>query len=358
LTTGPAEHVTAATPPGDLDDPGAADLVTGTGLGAEEEGPDDAAMRAELRARGHLPPKRGRLGADWVALWASGEGAEFVFGRQDQGAGNIPGDIPADDGGVSDADFIGDHARQVTAETRPRQPKAEGWRARLGATGKGKGKRRSGKESTGPRQAAPKHARVPLDRLGESAFGALARATRTADPILSRTFALEAPIAGPMIEDALSGTIADRALQPLARAQAKGSILVALFGMPLGVLALEQAQTLPDKQRATREAIILPMLREAAVTWVEFAGPAIKRKMDRDAERGPLYEEADALLAYLFYGEPAQAEPSPGEGLGEEDQAAAAAQHQAAPGFMGFGAPPQQSQYANPYPAAQLVPRR
>jgi hypothetical protein len=215
---------------------------------------------------------------------------------------------------------------------------------------------------------------VSLDRLGEALFDGMARATRAVDPPLSRTFALEAPIAGPMIEDALAGTPVDKVLQPLARAQAKSRILLALFGMPLGIIGLEQAQTLPERQRLVREAMILPMLRECAVMWVEFAGDKLKEKAERDAARGPLYEEADELLAFLLYG---QAPADPGTGAAaawapasEEDQAATDAQHAATPGgFMVYnpGPPPPagatvQAQYAHPYPevnpAAQLSPYR
>jgi hypothetical protein len=325
---------------------------------ADDTGPDDAAMRAELRDRGHNPPARGRLGADWVALWESGEG--ILLG---DGQGQALNDAAQ---GVTDTDFIGDHAQQVTPETRPKAPRAAGWRARLGLddTRTGPGKRKSGKQTTGARKAAPKHARVPLDRIGEAAFDGLARITRGLDPALSRTFAVEAPLAGMMIEDGLAGTVVDRVLQPVARAQAKSRVLVALFGMPMGILALEQAQTLPDRQRLAREAIIVPMLREAAVMWVEYAGDAITRKAERDAARGPMYEEADALLRHLIYGEPLGV-PDPGEPGPEwaaapapEDQAARAAQQQATPGgFGGFMAPAPAGQYGHPYPPAQLVPR-
>src|SRR6185437_6199598 len=133
----------------------------------------------------------------------------------------------------------------------------------------------------------------------------------------------------------------DKVLQPVARAQAKSRILIALFGMPMGIMALEQAQTLPERQRLTREAVILPMLREAAVMWVEYAGPAIEAKMQRDADRGPLYEEADELLRFLLYGQaPAAPGPEAAPVWEDPDQGAAYAQQQATPGgFGGFMAP-------------------
>jgi hypothetical protein len=327
--------------------------------GAEERtGPTDEEMRADLRARGHNPTTRGRLGRDWVALWESGEGADQQAAGQQAAEGLA-------EGGVTAADFTGSHAEQVTGtgERRPGKPKARSWRERITGppTGK-KGKHDSGQSSAGRKAAAPKHARVSLDRLGEAAFDGLARATRAVDPALSRTFALEAPIAGPMVEDALAGTPFDKVLQPLARAQAKSRILLALFGMPLGIIGLEQAQTLPERQRLVREAMILPMLRECAVMWVEFAGDKLKEKAERDAARGPLYEEADELLAFLLYGQ-APADPPAGawtgpaaEAWGDEDQAADAAQQAATPGgFMVYrpaDPPPARPQYAHPYPQA------
>jgi hypothetical protein len=340
----------------------------GPDRGEEGEGPSDEVMRAALRERGHNPTKRGRLGRDWVELYESGE--------------SITG------AAVTDADFEPDHARQVEdrpaasatrAERPPAKPKARGWRNRIGL-GDRAGKHDSGKPSA-KRAAAPKHSagpRVPLDRLGETVLDGAAALMRGVDPALSRTFALEAPIGGMMAEDALAGTWVDRVvLQKAARAQDKTRILAALFGMPAGIIMLEQAQSLPERQRLTREAIILRGLRECAVMWVEFAGDKLKEKAARDAQRGPLYEEADELLRFLLYGTPvaqgagtaqdvadawAAATSSPG------DQAAADAQAQATPGgFGGFMAPPpagyaDRPAYAHPYPpvnpAAALVPRR
>lgn len=375
MTTDPAGHLTSAAP-GDPYDPEPGDFGEGPG-GEEETGPGDAQMRAELRDRGHNPPTRGRLGADWVALWESGEG----LGDSEEPWAAAVGAAAA----VTDSDFAGAHHEQVTPERPPKKPKAAGgWRARLGLDDTGPGKRKSGREKTGPRTAKPKHDRVPLDRLGEALFDGLARATRTLDPPLSRCFALESPIAGMMAEDALAGTLVDRGLQPLARAQAKSRVLLALFGMPLGIIGLEQAQTLPPRQRALREAVILPTLRECAVMWIEFAGDKLAEKADRDAKRGPLYEEADELIKFLLYGQPpgdgvpgAQQvdehvhlpgdPPCPGCGWGmytPDDQAAAHAQRAATPGFMGFASAAEPPQYAHPYPpapaypAAQIVPRQ
>jgi hypothetical protein len=364
------EDVTRAVDPGGLDALAAGDLVTGDGfeeeagpdpeqIRAEEAGPDPEQIRAELRARGHNPPKRGRIGKDWRALWESGETAEQL-------AAQPPGDGT---GGVGPEDFEPDHARQVKPEQPPARPKARGLRDRLGlGDDTGPGKRKSGREKSGRRGAAPRHARVPLDRLGEGAFGMLARVTRVADPALSRTFTVEAPIAGVVIDRRAQGTVIDRVLQPVARLQAAGSVLGALLGLPAGVLMLEQAQTIANPQaRAVREGLILGGMRECAVILAEFIEEDMADRIQREADRETRYAEADQMLQFILFGvQPGQAEDQSGAPL-DEDQAAANVQQQATPGgFGGFMAPPPAGDparpaYAHPYPpaspAAQLARR-
>lgn len=333
----------------------AGDLVTGEGFGAEEgEGPDDAQMRADLRARGHKPSTRGRLGRDWVELWLSGETAPGLE-DQDQATG--------ESGGVGPGDFEPDHARQVRTdrERPPSRPKAKRLRDRLGlGDDTGAGKRKSGKEKTGRRAARPKHERVGLERLGEGAFGVLANITRNADPVLSRCFAVEAPLAGYVAERTLAGTPIDRGLQPIARAQLKANVLGALIGLPAGVVLLEQAQGLPPGPRAMREGIILAGMRECAVTLAEFAGEDLAERAARNAEKESLYEEADSILQHILYGVQLGDQDQAGPGsswppAAPEDQAAATAQQQATPGGFGFMSPapagdPARPQYAHPYP--------
>lgn len=332
-----AEDMTRASTPEELDAMQAGNLVTGEGFGGEEEGPSDLQMRADLRARGHKPTERGRLGRDWVEIWESGETAP--------GLGDGGEDADDGTGGVGPADFGPGPGPQARPERPPSKPRARRLRDRLGVGEHTTGKRRSGQEKTGPRTAKPKHERVPLDRLGEGAFGVLARVTRTADPVLSRTFTLEAPIAGYVADRTLKGTLADRVLQPVARAQLKANVLGALLGMPVGVVLLEQAQTLPEGPRAMREGLILAGMRECAVVLAEFMAEDMSARMEREAERETRYAEADAMLQFILYGvTPAAAgEPAP------EDQAAAAAQQEATPGaFGGFMAPPPAGDPARP----------
>jgi hypothetical protein len=351
----PAGLLTSASPEPIGDDPGD---------GQDPGGPSPATMRAELRERGHNPPPRGRLGPDWVALWESGESA------------GAPGE-DLEGAAVTGDDFPEDHAHQVTGEAAPRKPRAKTWRERLtgpkNAPKGGKGRHDSGRTRSGPRTRAPKHERVPLDRLGESVWAALGRWTAPVDAALSRCFVLQAPVSGMMAEDMIRGTPVDRPLQYVARAQAKANLAAALLGMPVGIIMLEHAQTLPDRQRLLREAVILPALRECAVSYIEIAGDKLLERAKRDAERAPLYDQADAIIAHLLYGAPlgddlgaaGQAAGDPGAWAAavadEQDQAAGQAQAEAAPGaYSGFMAPPVHPQpapqYAHPY--AQLVPRR
>src|SRR5262249_23017245 len=147
-----------------------------------------------------------------------------------------------------------------------------------------------------------------------------------------------------------------------ARAQAKGRVAAALLGMPLGVIMLEHAQTLPDRQRLMREAVIVPGLRECVVQYIEIAGDKLVEKMKRDAERGPMYEQADRIIAHLWRGaplDPADA-PAPGPVWPGATEPEPGDQAGAPGGPPGWRAPPVHPQpaprYAHPY--AELLPRQ
>jgi len=273
------------------------------------ETPDPADVRAVLREHGHNPPERGRLNAEWMQLY------------RDITSGAEPGS-PDYDAGVTEADFPPEpESGPVGGEQKPRRPRTTKatFRDRLGgARGKTKGKA-GGK-------AKPRHKRLPVDRFCERAWDALARLARPVSPPLSRCLSMEAPIAGLVLEDVVRDTMVDRAIQPFVRAEEKGRKALALFGPPVFVAALEHASTLPAEQFAVRQAILLPMLRESMVLWVDVAGDKVEEKARRDAEMGPVYEQVDRLLAQIW------APPSEEGGVSAEDEAAARAQESAMAG--------------------------
>lgn len=274
---------------------------------------DPADIRAVLREHGHEPPARGKLSRDWLDIY------DAIRAGQDGG----PPPEGSYDGGVTVADFPPDEdeaaAGGVPAERAPRKPRA----TRKPLTERLKAAR-------GKAKAKPKgkpRPRVPVDRVVGMVWEALGRMFTPLSAPTGRCLQLQAPVAGLILEDVVKGTVADRVLQPIARAEEKGKKVFALAAPPAIVLAIEQSQAaviagrLTEQQYRAREAILLPMLQESLMMWDDVAGEKIEAQMARDAERGPARERAQRIMRMIF------APPTAGPGTpSPEDEAAAAAQ--------------------------------
>lgn len=165
-----------------------------------------------------------------------------------------------------------------------------------------------------PRPKSPKAAKPPRKRgstqwLWDDVWGGLASvAAGTGDLPVARAMILQAPAAGAVIEEATKGTVIDKVVQPIARAE---SPMMALVGIPLAIGILER--------NPASQAVLVPavrrMMRPALMSLVQAA----KREKSRQAEyqvameeladllppelkeylRGPTAVE-DALLAWIF----------------------------------------------------------
>jgi hypothetical protein len=95
----------------------------------------------------------------------------------------------------------------------------------------------------------------------------------------------QAPIAGEMLDDAVSGTIVDKVvLQKVVGARGKFDLLAAVVGPPMLVLAIER-----NPQNADA---IMPLLRSSIRSALPQMVPAIKKVQKRQKE----VAEATALL--------------------------------------------------------------
>lgn len=268
---------------------------------------DDADIRAVLREHGYDPPARGRLSEDWLERHA-----EIIAGTAE---GPDPDATEAD----PPPDTAGSAQETPAAEQRPRRPGRTRTR-RQPLTDRLKGARGKAKPGRGGR-AKPKHPRVPVDRLTGMLWEALGRMFTPISPPTGRCLQLQAPVAGLLMEDVVKGTMADRFVQPWARAEEKGKKVLAVAAPPMIVLALEQAQGLPDAQRQVREAFLLPMLLESLMMWDDVAGEKIEEQMARAEREGPRRERAERIMAMIF------APPTPaGPATSSEDEQAAQAQ--------------------------------
>src|ERR1700733_13675768 len=211
-------------------------------------------MRTWLRDQGHEVPERGRLTADWKQLYDTAH--------------------PAGPSGTDDPDWDLQDTEDETlgGETEPdvpMQPERPPRTARSGRRERRSAQTRSDrlvgkllggtpKDKDAKAKAKPKtrHRRVSVDHLVGRAWEGLARFTAPVSLPVSRCLQVQSPVAGMILEEIIAGTMADRILQPVARAEEKAEKVLALVGPPVLVLALEQAALLPPEQAAMRQAII------------------------------------------------------------------------------------------------------
>ncbi len=144
--------------------------------------------------------------------------------------------------------------------------------------------------STGKKKAS--HPRVPVDKLISGGWGVLANFASPLPPT-SRLLRMQAPVAGIILEDTVKGTVVDKFLQPVARAEAKGKAVFALVGPPMLVTAM---QLQPDAQ-----LVLLPVLRESLLVWCEIAGPRMEEAMKRESEFEKQHgQTVDQMIEMLF----------------------------------------------------------
>lgn len=268
---------------------------------------DDAEVRAVLREHGVDVPNRGRISASNMAKYDAIRSGNL--GALDSGSGDGGGQPPDPDydAGVTEADFPDEpgEAAAVEPERKPRRV-----RSSKPAGGLSLGRLRGAKAGTRARK--PKHPRVKVDRLIEHFWALAARIAEPIAPATSRCLQMEADVAGVIMEDVVRGTVVDKVLQPVARAEEKGKKAAALAGPPLIVLGLEMAQGLPPEQRAARQMILLPMLREALALQVEIVGERAAEIEARASSRAATDAEVERRMALIL--EPLmqpQPEPEP-----------------------------------------------
>lgn len=246
---------------------------------------DPAVVRAVLREHGHDVPDRGRISMDLLDIY---EGIVNTPDGADPGAEY--------DAGISAADFPPDDPDpEPPAERRPRRVR----QTRPSLANRLRGSSSPGKAGKGGARKK-RQPRVPVDRLVERGWELLARLGMQVSPPIGRVLDMQAPVAGLILEDVIRDTVADRALQPIARAEEKAEKVIALVAPPMIVGALAAAQGLPEDQRLMRQAFLVPMLRESLVIWVKIAGDKIEERAAREIEMGPVNEQVDKLMASIF----------------------------------------------------------
>lgn len=155
--------------------------------------------------------------------------------------------------------------------------------------------RASGGSATKAKPRKPSKPRVAVDRFITRAWSFVAQAIQPINPPMARMLDVQAPVAGMVLEDTVRGTLADKLLQPLARAEGQGEVVFALLGPPLLVGAITA--------RPEMAPLLVPILKEAMRSWIDIAGDKIEVAKKRDQDFEDKYGmQIDAMLGYIFDG--------------------------------------------------------
>jgi hypothetical protein len=174
---------------------------------------DPTAVREWARQNGHPVSGRGRIAADVVAEYEAAHPAT----EQDDGQVDLTIVMP------SDAQPENDRPQEVPPPAGPRRPETPP-----------RGRKRKLFDRAPGKDGRPQR-RVSLESLGSWAWGLAGMALQQAPKSvpIGRMLALQAPVAGVIVDDLAKGTVVDRVLQPLARSSEKAEKAFALLGPPL-----------------------------------------------------------------------------------------------------------------------------
>lgn len=276
---------------------------------------EDSQARAILRENGETPPVRGKLGAEWIEK-AEGYRDGYLEAPEPPDAAEPPEAPPeVEEPAAQNGQPAEDEPAPMAPERPPRRPRAARpsgrphWRERFW----GKQAARKG----GRRPSQPKQARISVDKLCAMAWRGMAAAFGYLDEPISRVLALQAPVAGLILEDTIRGTFLDVVLQPVAQMQETAGKLSALAGPPVLVALIEACQGLPEPQRQVRLAILFPMLEASLMSWYHVAGDRAQELAKRAADEGPARDFARANIAVIFA---SRMRPAPEEAQADQAQ--------------------------------------
>src|SRR5215831_8022525 len=258
-------------------------------------------------------PDRGRLRPELVELFNDAHAAE-EWDADTEPAGDLIG-----------ADIAGAETEAAPAEVRPEvRPSRKRATGRTGGGASGVlGRLIAGDTSKkpAPKRGAKAPPRVSLEKFTGRLYSMAGRLLAPVSPAAATCVAVQAPIAGVLLDEIVVGTVADRMLQPLARAEEKLDVAFALIAPPVACMAIEMAQPVEQTPEVMfRTAVAYQMLREGLRTGLEVSGKYAERVAEARARQLESDAKVDELIALIF-----QPRPSPEEMAAAAEMAGAAA---------------------------------
>jgi hypothetical protein len=225
------------------------------------------------------PPTAGK---DDITKWQDEQPAVSVLREDPTDDDYFPGDS--------------DNAEPVKAEIPPKIPSPLAVKAREMVSRA----RNTVKPTRKPKTPKP---RVSVDNLIGMVWQGVAQITAPINLPVARVLDMQAPVAGMLLEDVVKDTVVDRMLQPLARMESGGETAFALMGPPILVgLLTSRPQLAP---------ILLPMLRQALMSWIEIAGPKLEAVAKKEQKFQEQYgQRIDEMISYFISTSPGDMPPN------------------------------------------------
>jgi Lsr2 len=256
----------------------------------------DSEIRAWADSRGLDVSSRGRVSQALREAYSAAHNGD---------AGPPAADYPD---GMSDADF--DTAEAVTPDDGPDDDDMTEAAPRPVATPKVSSPTiparlrqpfRRGKPS-GKKKTAPKaKPRVSTADLIGSAWRISAKIAQPLPPMY-RTLRLQSVIAGPLLDDAVKGTLADTVLQPLARLSRAGETASALLApnLAIGAMAWHLHQTEGQPNPVVMQAC-QEMLRHGLMAMMRVGGDAFAQQLAKDqADEERFGGDIDTIMMWIL----------------------------------------------------------
>jgi hypothetical protein len=163
-----------------------------------------------------------------------------------------------------------------------------------------------GKGKAPPRGKGKPPPRMSLEKFVTRGYSTLGRMVAPLSQPMSRCLQAQAVMAGVIFEDMARHTMADRILQPMARAEDKLDKGFALVAPPLIVLAIEQTQAslaaggIDQQQAMVRMAFLQPILRESLRIGLEVSESYADQMKARIEQESKWDTQVDELISVIF----------------------------------------------------------
>ena len=251
--------------------------------------PSDAEIRAWALANDVEVSDRGRVGA------ATRDAYSAAHNGSPAAAPSYPPGMTDDDFDLAEADEPGDDPDMIEARPRPVTPKVSAKSAATNLRQRFKRGKTSGKRTTKPKP------RVSTAELIGSGWRIAAKIAQPLPPMY-RTLRLQSVIAGPLLDDAVKGTLVDPFLQPLARLSRAGETVSALVApnLAIGAMAWHLQQTGGEPNPVIMQAC-QEMLRHGLIAMMRVGGDAFAAQLAKDQADEERYGgDVEMIMAFIL----------------------------------------------------------